>query len=206
MLLVLLLLKDVAEDAAFLSAIVFPCGPQFIEHASRNERGGHNLRRRVIEFLSRHAAEVLEDADILEADVSLQVLDALPAQRQVFFDLTIVRIPQVTIMAGILHNHLVRADRLHGVVESVAGAAGIAINAIERMRMHHRARRPRTAVYGRRGGNHLQWQTRLRAKGAAEVGRGGALGLVSADNPRTRDRIFAQFHRSLLYVQRHGSG
>ena len=127
---------------------MFPCGPQLVEHAPRNERGGHNLRRGVIEFLSRHAAEVLEDADILEADVSLQVLDALPAQRQVFFDLTIVRIPQVTIMAGILHNHLVRADRLHGVVESVARAAGIAINAIERMRMHHRTRRPRTAVYG----------------------------------------------------------
>ncbi len=84
-------------------------------------------------------AEVLDDADVFKATVFLEVVDAQGAQLQVLLDLAVVGVPQVAIVAGILDDDLVRADRLHGVIQTVAGAARFAFNPVDGMRMHHRA-------------------------------------------------------------------
>ena len=70
----------------------------------------------------------------------------LPQQRQVLLDLAIVGVPQVAIVARVLDNDFVRTDGLHPVVESVAGALGLAFNAVNGTGMHHGASRPGIAV------------------------------------------------------------
>src|SRR5208283_4955453 len=102
----------------------------------------------------------------------------------------------MAVVARVFHDDFVCANWLHSVVEAVARTTGIAINAIQRMRMDYGARRPRTAVHGRRRRNHLQRLPRLRTKRTEVVRRGTTLGLVAADDPGTRDGILAQFHRS----------
>ena len=106
-------------------------GTQFVQHAARNERGGDDLRRRVIELLAGVKTEVLEDTDVLEASIFLQVLDALRAKREILLDLAVVGVPQLAVVAGVFDDDFVRANRLHGVVEAVARAAGIAFDVID---------------------------------------------------------------------------
>src|SRR5271166_4021406 len=203
-LLVLLLLQDVAEDAALLHLIVLPRRPQLVQHPPRNKRAGYDLRRRMVKLLSRHAAEILEDADVLEASVALQVLDALAAESKILLDLAIVGVPQVAVVARIFHDDLMRSDRLHGVVQAVARAARLTIDAVERTWMYHGARRPRAAIHRRRRRYHLQLLARLRTERAEVVGRGATLGFVPADDPRAGDGILAQFHRSFTLRPRMG--
>lgn len=100
----------------------------------------------------------------------------------------------MSIVTRVLHDDFVRADRPHLVVETIARAPGFAINAVQRMRMHYRARRPRTSVHRWRGCDHLQRQSRLWAKRAERSARRRRLRFIAADNPRSCDGIFAQFH------------
>src|SRR5208283_5280265 len=174
-LLILFLLQDVAEDAALLYLVVLPRGPQLVQHAPRHKRRSHNLRGWVVELLTGGAAEILEDADVLETNVTLQVLNPLAAQSQVLLDLAIVGVPEMAVVAGVFDDDFVRSDWPHCVVKSVARAARLAINAVQRMRMDHGARRPRAAVHRRRRRDNLQRLPGLRAERAEVVGRGAAL-------------------------------
>src|SRR5580698_8774826 len=97
LLLLLLLAQNVAKDATLLHLVMLLGRAQLIEHTSRNEGRGHNLRRRMVELLSRHRSVILEHRNVLEAHISLQVLDALAAERQILLDLSIVGIPQMAV-------------------------------------------------------------------------------------------------------------
>ena len=193
----LLLRKDVAEDAALFHPVVLARRTQFIQDTARNKRGGDDLRGGVVELLSGMAAEILDDADVLEAAILLEVVDTLSAKRQVLLDLAVVGVPQLAVVAGILDDDLVRADRLHGVVQAVARAAGLAFDPVNGMGMDDRARRPRIAIHRRHRGDHLQLLARLRAEGAEIIAAAVVVGLVAGDDPGAGDGILAQFHRAV---------
>src|SRR5215831_5847566 len=116
---------------------------QLIENAPWNKRRGNYLRRWMIEVLSRVAAEVLEHADVLEAAIALQVLDALCAQGQVSLDFMVVRDPQMPVVPGVFHHDFVGPHGIHLVVEAVSGAARITLDPVHRPWIHHAARQPR---------------------------------------------------------------
>src|SRR4051812_40967698 len=86
--------NDVTEDAAFLSLEVIPTSPQFIKHPSRHKSCRRKLRIWMLEFLSRVPPIILKDADVLEARITFQILNAMPRQQQELFDLSIAGIPQ----------------------------------------------------------------------------------------------------------------
>src|SRR5689334_3183784 len=98
--LALLLLNDVAEDAALLAGEILASGAQFIEHPARNEHGRGQLRSWVSEFLPGILAEIFEQADVLDAGVSLQIEDALGGEAKEMADFFVGCIPEVAIMAG----------------------------------------------------------------------------------------------------------
>ena len=75
--LALLLRKDVAENAAFLLLEVVAPGAEFIKHTAGHKSGRRKLRRRMLEFLARIAAVILENTNVFETLVALEVLDAL---------------------------------------------------------------------------------------------------------------------------------
>ena len=114
--------NDVAENAALLLLEVFAAGAQFVEHAAGHESGRGQLRSGMLELLSGAGSVILEDADVLEAPIALQVLNALRGQQQELFDLGVAGVPQLAVMRGIFHQHFVRADRAHAVVNAVAAA------------------------------------------------------------------------------------
>ena len=114
-------------------------GTQFVQNAARNKCRGHDLRGGVVEFLTGVVTEVLDDADVLEAVIFLKVVDAMGTQRQVLFDLAVIGVPQLAVVTGVLDDDLVRANRLHGVVQAIARAAGFAFDPVDGMGMHHRA-------------------------------------------------------------------
>ena len=57
----------------------------------------------MLELLSGAGAVVLEDADVVEAAVALQVLNALGGQQQKLFDFGVVGVPQLAVVPGIFH-------------------------------------------------------------------------------------------------------
>ena len=103
-----LLRQDVAEHAALLLHEVVAPGAQFVEHAAGDEGGGGQLRAGMLEFLSGHGPVILKDADVLEAAVALEVVDALAGQQQELLDFGVARVPQLAVVADILDQHLVR--------------------------------------------------------------------------------------------------
>ena len=76
--LALFLFHDVAENAAFLFRVPFARGAQFVQNSARHKRGRGDLRVRVRTFLSGQRPVILVDGNIFEAEVALQILDALP--------------------------------------------------------------------------------------------------------------------------------
>src|ERR1700689_1796633 len=93
----------------------------------------------MLEFLSSAAAVVLINADVLEAPVALQVLNALGHQQQKLSDLGVAGVPEMPVMARILDQHLVGADGAHAIVDTVSPARSVALDVIQRDGMHHRA-------------------------------------------------------------------
>src|ERR1700719_3558045 len=73
----LLLSQNVAENAALFRLIVVAPGAQLVEHAARHERSCRQLRSRMFKFLSRPLSVIFEDADVLQAAVTLQILNSL---------------------------------------------------------------------------------------------------------------------------------
>src|SRR3984885_64241 len=108
-----LLLNDVAKNSTFLADEVFPAGAQFIEHAPWNEHGRCNLGSRMAEFLPSALAVVLEQADIFDAGIALEVKDALGGQAEKVRNLIVAGLPQMTVVARVLHQHFMRTPRVH---------------------------------------------------------------------------------------------
>ena len=96
-------------------------------------------------------------------------------------------------MIGILHEHFMRADGVHPIVESITAASGLAFDVIERPRVHNGTRRPcRSRSIGSLGDDV---QTGIGTERARRVGaRSRIAGIVAGHDPRARDGIFAKFH------------
>src|SRR5208282_1335966 len=159
-----------------------------------------DLRSRMAELLPRILAVILEQAHILDAGVALQVENALRGQAQEMCDLFVACVPQLPVVARILDQHLMRPHGTHAVIEAVAAPAGLALNMVKRRRMHYRTRRPWHARSVRRHRDHL------RAVQAEAAGTFGARpvfgGIISNDDPRTRDGILAEFHKEGEHSER----
>ena len=52
----------------------------------------------MLKFLSGIGSVILEDADVLEARIALQVLNAMRRQQQELLDLGIARVPQLPVV------------------------------------------------------------------------------------------------------------
>src|ERR1700723_380748 len=131
---------DVAENAALFALEVVASSAQFVENTAWDEGGGGELRSWMREFLSGAFAVIFEDADVLEAAVALQVLNAQRGQAEKLFHLDVARVPDVAVMARILYQNFVGADRSHTVIEAFAAASRIAFDVVERLGMDYGAR------------------------------------------------------------------
>src|SRR6202158_2071711 len=107
------------------------------------------------EFLPGILAIILEQADVLDARIALEVEDALGDQAEEVCDLIVAGIPQVAVVARIFDQNLVRADRVHAVINTVAAAAGFALNAVKRRGVNHGTRGPGDAGRVGRFRDHL---------------------------------------------------
>jgi len=65
----------------------------------------------MVEFLSGGGAVILENADVLEPAVALQILNSLRGQTQELFDFDVAGIPEMPVVARILDQYFMRADR-----------------------------------------------------------------------------------------------
>src|SRR5438046_2383746 len=88
-----LLGENVAEHAALFLLEVVESGTQLVKNAPRNEGGGGQLGIGVLKLLAGTQAEILVDADVAEAGIALQVLDALRCQQQELLDLGVIGLP-----------------------------------------------------------------------------------------------------------------
>ena len=114
------------------------------------------VRGGMAEFLAGILAIVLEQADVLDARVTLKVENALGGKAKEVRDLVVAGVPQMAVVVRIFDQHFVRADRVHAVVDAVAAAAGFSFNAVERLGMNHGTRRPGNAGRVGRFRNHLR--------------------------------------------------
>src|SRR5437764_11131915 len=104
-----LLGQDVAEDATLLLLEVVEPGAQLIEHPAGDEGGRGKFRVGVLELLSRAGAVILEHADVAEAGIALEVLDALRREQQKLLNLAVIGLPEWPVVARVLYQHFVRA-------------------------------------------------------------------------------------------------
>ena len=141
--LALFLFHDVAKNAALFFLVPFARGAQLVEKPSGHEGGGGNLRMSVRAFLAGEGTVILVDGDILEAAVALQILDAMPPGLQDQQNLIVGQILELAVVFGGLDDDFVRAHRLHLVVAPVGAALGIALDAVQRIRVrqHRNLRR-----------------------------------------------------------------
>jgi hypothetical protein len=146
-------------------------------------------------FLAGILSVIFEQAHIFHTRIALEVHDAPGHQTQELRDLLIAGIPQMPVVVRILNQHLMRAHRMHAVIDAIAAAARLAFNAIQRRRMHHRARRPWRSRIIRSRGDYLHRVRGIAAKWAGPFGSRRIDRIVSGNNPRACDRIFAKFHR-----------
>ena len=147
----------------------------------------------VIEFLSGGRAVVFKDADVFEALVFFEVLDALRDQSQELLDGGVGRVPELAIVVRALEQDLVGADGTHAVVKSVAATVGIAFDAVEGVGMNDGARGP-LSVVARHAGDDLRRRFGIWTK-TARLGRTGLFrDIVSGDDPGASDGVFAKFH------------
>ena len=148
-------------------------------------------------------AVVLEQHDVAEADVFLQVVDAIAERPQHFLDLPLGHLRHGQAVIGALDDHLVRADAVHLVVHAFALAVQLAFDAQRRKLVGHHAHAPSRLVRAAAGavGQHFGRGLLLVAvaEGAkARGGRrhrladeiGGAARAVGRDDyPAARDRV-----------------
>jgi hypothetical protein len=99
---------------------------------------------------------ILENADVLEAAVALQILNAQRGQTQKLFDFGVARIPEMAVVARIFQQNFVSAHRSHAVVEAVAAARRFAFDVVERMGMDDGTRRPGAAIHAGQVGDDLR--------------------------------------------------
>jgi len=102
---------------------------------------------------------------------------------------------QLAVVAGVLDDDLVGSDGLHGVVETVAGAAGIAFHPIDGIGVDDGQRRPRVAVDRGHGGQNVNLLAGLGAERTQEFATASRFLVISGDNPGTGNGILAQLHR-----------
>ena len=145
------------------------------------------------ELLPRIRAVILEQTHILDPRVALEVQNAFCRQPQKLPNLLVAGIPQLPVVPGIFHQHLMRAHRTHAVVNPVAAPPWLAFNVIKRGRMHHGSRRPSCPT--RHGRDDLSWLSRVGTKSTGRFSRLRAYRrLVPGHYPGPSNRIFAEFH------------
>src|SRR5258706_10466006 len=110
----------------------------------------------MLALLSRAGAFIFENAHIFETAVALQVLNSLSDQAQELLDFAVAGRPQMLVVAGVFEQQLVRADRSHAVIETVAATRGLAFNPVDRCGMNHRAGRPGTPRQTRQRSDDLE--------------------------------------------------
>ena len=126
--------------------------------------------------------------------IALEVEDALGGQAQELPNLIVAGLPQMTVVAGILHQHFMRAHRIHAIVDAVAAAAGLAFDVIERRGMHHRARRPDPRALGSCG-DDLRGVGGVGAKTAGDF---GTRPLSAGSSPvMTQERVMGSLRSSM---------
>jgi hypothetical protein len=91
----------------------------------------------MFELLPSSFPVILENADVLKATVPLQILNAMGNQAQELLNLRVARIPEIAVVARILKQNFVSANRAHAVIETISAATGFTLDVIERMGMHH---------------------------------------------------------------------
>src|ERR1700738_2050739 len=160
--LALLLLQDVAEDAALLARKVFAAGAQFVEHAPGDEHGRGDLRCGMTEFLAGVPTVILEEADVLDTSIVLEVEYAFGGKAQEVSDLVVAGVPNMTVVARILYQHFMRADGVHALVKAVAAAAGLSLNVVKRCGMNHGTSGPRRAARVWHSCDDLRGRRRIR--------------------------------------------
>src|SRR5215472_10762797 len=100
----------------------------------------------------------------------------------------------MALMVGILNKHFMRANCVHLVIDAVATAAGLSLNMVKRLGMDYGARRPGSAgIIG--GFGDLLKPYGVGTKTTGRIHAWCAIArFVSGHDPRSSDRILAQFH------------
>ena len=186
-----LLPEDIAEDAALVLLVPFPRGAQLVENPPRHERGGEQLRMRMLVLLSRRGAVIAKCADVLKAPVAFQIRDAQGNGFQHARDFIVGHMRQRPSVVRAFDDDFMRAHRMHAVVNACGGALRMALDAIERLRVRNHANLRRPV---RRQGEQRRSFFPRRAKRT----RAGAVNLrlaLSGDYPTARDGVFSKFHQ-----------
>src|SRR3954447_19938249 len=100
----------------------------------------------------------------------------------------------MAVVVAIFHQHFVRANGVHTVIETVPTTPRLALDAVQRLGMNHGSRGPGSprSIGGRRD----DLLRRLaKTAGGLQV-RSGVAGIVAGNDPRPSNRVFAQFHSS----------
>src|SRR6202158_2407400 len=148
------------------------------------------------EFLPGILTIVLEQADVLDARIALEVEDALGDQAEEVCDLIVAGIPQVPVVARIFDQHLVRANRVQAVINTVAAAVGFTLNAVKRRVVNHGTRGPGDAGRVGRFRDHLHRRRGAVATPADRLRTRSGFGrIIASDDPGAGDGILAEFHR-----------
>ena|SRR3984957_16418158 len=146
----------------------------------------------MLELLPGAGSMILEDADILEASVALEILNALCGQEQELFEFAVACVPQMPLMRRIFHQNFVRANGAHTVVDAIAAAGSLAFDMVQSAGMHRGTRRPRSAGKSRHGSDNLRRFAGIGAEPANRFRTRHILGdVVSRNNPGTGNRILA---------------
>ena len=191
----LFFLRDnVAENATLLALVVVAAGAQFVEHAARNEGSSGDLRGGMGEFLPGALAVILKDADVFQAGIAFQILNAERGEMQELLDFGVAGIPDMAIVARIFDEDFVGSNRSHAIVEAFAAALGFALDVVESLRMNDGTGRPGVAIETGDGSNNLHGIGGGAAERANLRTRRGLGEIVADDHPRAGDGIFAKFH------------
>jgi len=94
------------------------------------------------EFLASMGTEILAQAYIFNSRIMLEVENSFRSKTQKMADLFITGIPEVAIVTRVFDKNFMRSDSSHAVINAISAAAGLALDVIERCRMHYGARGP----------------------------------------------------------------
>src|SRR5262249_29721669 len=137
------LANDVAKNAALFFLEPLASGAQLILDAARNEDGAGDFRMRVRPLFAGQFTLVFEDADVLEANVLLEVGHARHPDGEDAVDVSVAELGKALVVVGCFDDSLVGPGGAHAVVHAVGLAAGFALDAVERFGMRHNADLPR---------------------------------------------------------------